>query len=132
MEENSIFIVAGDEMLKLMKAAFPGRKAVPFREDLSKGAIPGDLIDEGFIRERAAFWGVSEADYSEKMRPVIDLDLSKSYTLCFGVDACCRANLGFLLQNLKSRGYSKPVVVRIVDERDLTLIKEYRVDPSAC
>lgn len=126
-KEDQIYIVAGDEMQKLMKNKFPNIKTVPFREDLSKGTYKSFEIDKKFIAERASFWGVSESDYSEKMSPIIDLDISKSYLLCFGDDDCCAANLKFMLGYLKAKGYSKPVRVRIVNEYDLTVIEEYDV-----
>ena len=67
MKEAPVYIVAGDEMLKLMNRQFPEYQAIPFRDDLSKGSCPGYALDAGFITERASFWGVSEADYAEKM-----------------------------------------------------------------
>ena len=127
-EEAPVYIVAGDEMQKLMNRKQPGVQAIPFRDDLSKGSCPGYAIDSGFIAERAAFWGVSEADYAEKMQPIIRLDLSRPYVLCFGTDDCCKANLRFMLGYLKSKGYARPVHVRIVDEYDLTLLDEYDLD----
>ena len=128
MEDMPVYIVAGDEMQKLMNRKRPGVQAIPFRDDLSKGSCPGYAMDAGFITERASFWGVSEADYAEKMSPIIHLDLSRRYILCFGNDDCCKANLRFMLDYLQSKGYSRPVHVQIVNEYDLTLLEEYDVD----
>ena len=128
MKEAPAYIVAGDEMMKLMNRQFPGCQAIPFRDDLSKGICPGYTVDAGFITERASFWGVSEKDYREKMAPIIGLDLSRPYVLRFGNDACCKANLRFMIGYLKSKGYSRPVHVQIVNEYDLTLLEEYDLD----
>ncbi len=128
MKEAPVYIVAGDEMMKLMNRKQPGVQAIPFRDDLSKGSCPGFSFDGDFIASRASFWGVSKADYAEKMSPIIHLDLSRRYILCFGNDDCCKANLRFMLGYLKSRGYARPVHVRIVDEYDLTPLEEYDLD----
>ena len=41
------YIVAGDEMQKLMALKFPDRKMIPFREDFSKGECVGfDFVAE--------------------------------------------------------------------------------------
>lgn len=127
-EEAPVYIVAGDEMRKLMNRKLPGVQAIPFRDDLSKGSCHGCSFDSGFIADRASFWGVSEADYAEKMSPIIQLDLSRRYILCFGKDDCCKANLRFMLGYFQRKGYTRPVHVRIVDEYDLTLLEEYDVD----
>ena len=119
------YIVAGDEMLKIMNRLYPENEAIPFREDLSKGRIEGNMPDSEFISKRARFWGVGESEYREKFKCIINLDLSKEYVLCFGEDDCCRANLAFIIGYLKSSGYAKPVRVRIVNEITLELIREY-------
>ena len=122
---DAVWIVAGDEMKKLMEAASPEKEIVPFREDLSRGPVPGFRTDREFIAARAAFWGVSEDEYKDKTAPIAGIDPSQECVLCFGEDDCCRANLRFMKAYLKERGYALPLRVRIVDERDLSLITEY-------
>ena len=68
LQTDSIcYIVAGDEMQKLMAEKYPDRKAIPFREDLSKGNYQGFSIDSEFISGRASFWNVSEDEYIQKL-----------------------------------------------------------------
>ena len=122
------YIVAGDEMQKLMRAKFPDRKTVPFREDFSKGERIGFAFDAALVENRAKFWGVTPSEYLEKMSPMIHLDFTKSYVLCFGDDACCQANLAFTLGYLKNQGYAQRIQVQIVNEYNLDLQKEYFVE----
>ena len=125
MQEEAIYIVAGDEMQKLFSEKFPAVRTIPFCEDFSKGSYKGFSFDDALIFERASFWGVSEEEYRKKMAPIMDLDFSKPYLLTFGEDECCLANRRFLIGYLKSKGYSKPIKVRVVNEYDLTLLQEF-------
>ena len=59
------------------------------------------------------------------MAPIVGLDLSRNYILTFGTDACCAANLKFMIGYLKNKGYEQPIRVRIVNEYDLTVLQEY-------
>ena len=129
-EGKTRYIVAGDEMKRMMAGEVPEDDIIPFREDLSKGSREGFSIGPSFLAERAAFWGVPEEEYREKLAPVIGLDLSDSYILRFGRDDCCRANLEFLKGYLRDRGYERAVRVEIVDEYDLTLLEEYEFIPG--
>ncbi len=122
------YIVAGDEMARVMGERHPGRKIIPFREDLSKGSYSGFSIDSDFIRERALFWGASEAEYAEKLNPIIELDATEQIVLCFGEDECCRANLEFMISYLRGKGYTKALRVNIVDEYTLDILNEYFVE----
>ena len=125
-----VYVAAGDEMKKLLERRFPGCECVPFREDFSRGEREGCSFTKRFLEARAAFWGVSAEKYREDMAPVIGLDLSRDLVLVFGEDACCRANLAFLLEHLAGRGYARPVRVRIVDEYDLSVKREYEQIPG--
>ena len=125
---NYTYIVAGDEMARVMREKQPARKIIPFREDLSKGNYKGFAIDSAFIRERASFWGDSEAEYVEKLKPIIELDTTEQIVICFGGDECCKANMEFMIRYLKDKGYAKPIRVNIVDEYTLDLLNEYYVD----
>ena len=125
---NCTYIVAGDEMARVMGENFPERKIIPFREDLSKGNYNGFSIDSDFIRERASFWKFSESEYIKKLKPIIELDPTEQFVLCFGDDECCRANLKFMIDYLKGREYSQPLRVNIVDEYTLDLLNEYFVE----
>ena len=125
---NYTYIVAGDEMARVMSDRYPHRKIIPFREDLSKGSYGGFSIDSEFIRGRALFWGVSEGEYAENLSPIIHIDLTSEIVLCFGEDGCCRANMEFVIGYLRGKGYSKPLRVNIVDEYTLDLLNEYFVE----
>ena len=125
---NYTYIVAGDEMARVMGERYPDRRIIPFREDLSKGSYSGFSIDSDFIRERALFWGVSEGEYTEKLSPVIHIDLTEEIVLCFGEDECCRANMEFVIGYLKGKGYSQSLRVSIVDEYTLDILNEYFVE----
>ena len=119
------YIVAGDEMQKLMALKFPNRKTIPFREDLSKGECVGFEFNAEMIGKRAAFWNVSTEEYIDELSSIINLDITKKYVLCFGDDECCKANLAFMIENLKAKGYSQPIQVQILNEYNLELQKEY-------
>ena len=122
------YIVAGDAMQKLMCSKFPDRHTIPFREDFSKGKHIGFSFDAESVSQRALIWNVSEIEYIEKLSPIISLDITKRYVLCFGEDDCCKANLAFMLGYLKSKGYCQSIKVQILDEYNLNLQKEYFVD----
>lgn len=124
---GTIYVVAGDEMQKLMKEKYPERETVPFREDLSKGTYNGFDLDPVFMARRASLWNVPVEEYEEKISPITGIDLSRDIVLVFGEDECCRANLSFMIGYLKGRGYRKPVKVEIVDEYDLNLKNEYHI-----
>lgn len=124
-DENLIYIVAGDEMQKLMNAEFPERKTIPFREDFSQGEYSGFTVDEEFIRKRASLWNLSAKEYIEKFSPIINLDINNCYVLCFGDDECCKANLEFMIGFLKSKKYSQPLRIQILDEYSLKIKNEY-------
>lgn len=123
-----IYIVAGDEMEKMMNASFPGRIIIPFCEDFSKGVCNALDFNDNFLCERSTFWNVSKSEYVEKLLPIINLDMNKDYILCFGDDDCCKANLKFMIDYLKYRKYSKMIKVQILDEYSLEIKKEYFVD----
>ena len=125
--KESIYIVAGDEMQKLMCAKYPERKIIPFCEDLSKGSYEGYSFDDKFINNRANYWSVSISDYLNKMDGIINISTTEDYILCFGEDDCCKANLEFLIEYLKSKGYSKPLDVQIVNEYNLEILKKYQI-----
>lgn len=127
-KENYIYIVAGDEMARLMGEKHTERRIIPFREDLSRGSYDGFSIGPDFIRERATLWAVSSKEYIEKLEPIINLDTKEAFVLCFGEDECCRSNLEFMIGYLKSKGYTKPLKVQIVDEYTLELLREYWVE----
>ena len=122
---KSIYIVAGDEMQKLFKEKYPSIKTIPFRENFSEGTYKGYQFNKEFIKNRSSFWKVSKDDYIEKMSPIIELDISKEYVLCFGNDKCCVENLKFIIGYLKEKEYSKKIKVQIVNEFDLSVIDEY-------
>ena len=119
------YILAGEEMQKLMALKFPDRKTIPFCEDLSKGECVGFDFDAEMISKRASFWNVTTEEYIDKLSPIIDLDITKKYVLCFGDDACCRVNLAFMIGYLKAKGYSQLIQVQILNEYNLDLQKEY-------
>ena len=128
-QTNSVcYIVAGDEMQKLMAEKYPDRKTIPFREDFSKGNYKDFSVDPEFINGRASFWNVSEDEYIQKFDPIINIDLTDKFVLCFGDDECCRANLKFMIGYLRNKGYNEHLKVQIVDEYNLDLLDEYSAD----
>lgn len=124
-DEEPVYIVAGDEMLKIMKEKYPERKAIPFREDLSRGIWEGYQFSDDFIAGRARYWETDSEAYRESMQPIRELDINKQYVLCFGEDACCKANLNFMVNYLKEMGYAFAIRVQIVDELTLAIIRKY-------
>ena len=126
-KENVIYIVAGDEMKKTMGIKYPNRIIIPFRENLSIGQNNRFTIDNVFIEERTKALNVNKEEYIKKMKPIIDIDINKEYILVFGEDDCCKANLNFVINYLKARGYDKKIKVNIVDEYNLEIIREYQL-----
>ena len=112
-------------MQKLMNLKFPDRKTIPFREDFSRGEYFGFDLSLDFFSQRSEFWNVSIDEYTKKLSPIINLDISKEYVLCFGECECCKANLKFMMEYLKFIGYTKPIKIQILNEYNLELIKEY-------
>ena len=125
--DDLYYIVAGDEMQKIINLKYPSRKTIPFREDFSKGEYRGYNIGE-LVNDRTSFWNVSLNEYIEKFSVIINLDFTKKYVLCFGDCECCKANLNFIIGYLKFNGYPNPIKVQIVNEYNLELIEEYIVD----
>ena len=83
------------------------------------------FTSSGITDKQTSFWNVSTEDYIDKLSPIINLDITKKYVLCFGDDACCKANLAFMIENLKAKGYPHPIQVQILNEYNLELQKEY-------
>ena len=125
MSDNLFYIVAGDEMQKMMNLKFPDREIIPFREDFSKGEYFGFDLNSQFINDRAEFWNVSIDEYTKKFLPIMNLDISNEYILCFGECECCKANLKFMLGYLKHKGYTHSIKIQILNEYTLELMKEY-------
>ena len=125
--DNLVYVVAGDRMKELLNKKDSSLDIIPFREDLSKGSYEGFLFNEEFINNRSKLFNVSYELYYKNMEPIINIDLDKDYVLMFGEDDCCKANLNFLLNYLKNKGYKKTLTVRIVNEYNLSLIREYKV-----
>ena len=128
MDNDLIYIVAGDMMKDLLHKKNESLSIIPFREDLSKGSYEGYKFSKEFIENRAKVFNVSYDLYYQNIKPIINLDLSKDYILMFGEDDCCKANLNFMLNYLKDKGYKKTILVKIVDEYNLSLIREYKVE----
>lgn len=125
VQNDHVYIVAGDEMLKIFGEKYHEVKAIPFRENFSVGTYDGCAFDDEFVKHRAEVFGVSVEDYKEKLDPIIHLDFAKKYVLCFGECECCKANLKFLTNYLLACGYAHPIKVLIVDELTLETIREY-------
>ena len=123
--DDCTYIVAGDEMLRLFAEKYPSVKAIPFRENFSVGNYDGFDFDDVFVKNRANVFGATVQDYKSKLAPIINLDFSKEYVLCFGECECCKANLKFLTNYLLEGGYEYPIKVCIVDEITLETIREY-------
>ena len=126
-QSDTIYIVAGNEMKKLMKQKYPERKTIAFREDFSQGNHCCFSFSPELISERALYWNVSESEYIENTAQIINLDITLKYILCFGNDECCRANLEFMICYLKHKGYSQNIKVQIVDEYTLEVNEEYDI-----
>lgn len=125
-DKDIIYIVAGDSMMELMNNKYPKRIVIPFRENLSIGTYSGFSINDKFIEERAKALNTSKKEYTKKLKPIMEIDISKEYILVFGEDDCCKANLNFMINYLKEKGYNKKIEVQIVDEYSLDLIKKYQ------
>ena len=124
-KDDCVYIVAGDEMQKLFAEKYPDVKTIPFRENFSVGTYDGYVFDDEFVKHRAQTFGATIEDYKSKLAPIINLDFSKEYVLCFGECDCCKANLKFLTNYLLANDYAHPIKIRIVDELTLETIREY-------
>ena len=125
--EDKVYIVAGDEMKKLMDKMYPESFSIPFREDFSKGIVNSYNFTTDFIKTRASLFGVSRERYYQNLEPIINLDLTKDYVLVFGEDDCCKNNLNFLINYFKEKNYTKVLKVKIVNEYNLQILNEYDV-----
>lgn len=125
MNNDYVYIVAGDCMLDKFNKMYPDLYAIPFREDFSKGKHKETFFSDDFINSRCTTHNTIKEDYINKLNPIINLDFNKEYVLCFGEDDCCKANLKFVIDYLKSNNYKHKIRIRILNEESLELIKEY-------
>lgn len=125
MNNDYVYIVAGDCMLDKFNKMYPDFYAIPFREDFSKGEFKETFFSDDFINSRCTTHNTTKEDYINKLNPIINLDFNKEYVLCFGEDDCCKANLKFMIDYLKSNNYKHKIRIRILNEESLELIKEY-------
>ena len=97
-----------------------GAVGVPFNEAMMSGEAPESVYDEKFIRLRAAFHGVSEHEYKNKMsafshfiKNAVQYDEA---VLWFGDDTFCQLNMITVLALMESAGFCGKVYSVITDD----------------
>lgn len=118
------YIVAGEEMVKLMKESLPD--AIPFNEDMSVGAYHYDPFSEDFIVERSQAHHVNVSIYKQKLQSLLNLinnlHSNDEIHLYFGEDKTCITNREFLINFFMNK--VELLVLHIVDELTCLEIKE--------
>lgn len=125
MNKDYVYIVAGDCMKDKFNKLYLSYNSIPFREDFSKGYYTKPFFSDEFINNRCIVHNTTIADYIDKLSPIINLDFNKEYVLCFGEDDCCKANLKFMIDYLKSNNYKYNIRIMILNEETLDIINEY-------
>ncbi len=120
MENKRINITAGDCLNGILQRRYPEERFIPFREAMIEGRYTAPLFSEAFIRERAAFHGVTETEYRENLAGFLEvLARPKAYNeivLWFGEEPFCVENRETVLAALRQYGYRRSLQQNTVIE----------------
>ena len=128
MESKRINITAGDCLNDILQHRYPEERFIPFREAMIEGRYTAPLFSEAFIRERAAFHGVSEAEYRENLAGFLAvLARPAAYdeiVLWFGEEPFCVENRETVLAALKQSGYRGSILLNTVIEETGDILQQ--------
>ena len=134
MESKRINITAGDCLNGILQRRYPEERFIPFREAMIEGRYTAPLFSEAFIRERAAFHGVSEAEYRENLAGFLAvLTRPETYdeiVLWFGDEPFCVENRETVLAALKQYGYRGSLRLNTVIEETGEILCQSRTSAS--
>jgi len=123
----NINITAGECLNKILKRKYDDRIFIPFCEAMINGSYSSKLFSDEFILERAQVHNVSTEQYKYKLQGFLDLLKNiKKYneiTLWFGDEVFCVENAKVVIDALKLYGYSKKIILNIVNEETGDIIK---------
>ncbi len=109
MASRKINITAGDCLNDILQRRYPEERFIPFREAMIEGRYTAPLFSAAFIRERAAFHGVSEAEYRENLAGFLEVlarpEAYDEIVLWFGDEPFCVENRESVLAALRQYGY---------------------------
>ena len=128
MESKRINITAGDCLNDILRRRYPEETFVPFREAMIEGRYAAPLFSAAFIRERAAFHGVGEAEYREKLAGFLDVlarpEAYDEIVLWFGDEPFCVENRETVLAALKQSGYRGSILLNTVIEETGDILQQ--------
>ena len=128
MESKRINITAGDCLNDILQRRYPEETFVPFREAMIEGRYTAPLFSEAFIRERAAFHGVSEAEYRENLAGFLEVlarpEAYDEIVLWFGDEPFCVENRETVLAALRQYGYRGSIRLNTVIEETGEILQQ--------
>ena len=128
MANKKINITAGDCLNDILQRRYPEERFIPFREAMIEGRYTAPLFSEAFIRERAAFHGVPEAEYRENLAGFLAvLACPEAYdeiVLWFGDEPFCVENRETVLAALRQYGYRGSLQLNTVIEETGDILQQ--------
>ena len=134
MASKKINITAGDCLNDILRRRYPEERFVPFREAMIEGRYTAPLFSAAFVRERAAFHGVSEAEYRENLAGFLDVlarpEAYDEIVLWFGEEPFCVENREIVLAALKQCGYRGSLRLNTVIEETGDILQQEEIFPE--
>ena len=134
MESKRINITAGDCLNEILLRRYPEERFVPFREAMIEGRYTAPLFSEAFIRERAAFHGVPEAEYRENLAGFLAVlarpEAYDEIVLWFGDEPFCVENRETVLAALRQYGYCGSLQQNTVIEETGEILQRKEIFPE--
>lgn len=125
-------VTAGECLNEILKGKYPDERFVPFNEAMIQGGYSSPLFCEGFVKERSAVHGVSEAEYLSKLAEFMEvlrrLDEYDEIVLWFGDEPFCIENRNAVLKALEEHGYRGAVLLNVVDEESGDIVRQERIN----
>ena len=134
MKSKRINITAGDCLNEILLRRYPEERFVPFREAMIEGRYTAPLFSEAFIRERAAFHGVPEAEYRENLAGFLAVlarpEAYDEIVLWFGDEPFCVENRETVLAALRQYGYCGSLQQNTVIEETGEILQRKEIFPE--
>ena len=134
MESKRINITAGDCLNEILRRSYPEERFVPFREAMIEGRCTAPLFSEAFIRERAAFHGVGEAEYRGNLAEFLEVlarpEAYDEIVLWFGEEPFCVENRETVLAALRQYGYRGSLQLNTVIEETGEILQREEFFPE--
>ena len=122
-----INITAGDCLNSILSTKYPSETFIPFREAMIDGEYTSIEFSDSFLVERANTHHATLEEYKEHMKDSLAF-LSRVHdydeiVLWFGDEPFCLANIDVILKTMKSRNYTKRIVLNTVIEETGEIIR---------